>query len=253
MTVDQRALLDDIIANPDDPLLRLILADWYEDNGQPDRAEFIRLEVEVESLKRTPEPARKGPGPVSGPPYDVLTMSPVYGPPYDVLTMSRLLARIRRLLETPQTLGDGRTMAARHAWAAEALPLHRRDRTGWNFRGGFIGQVVCSFADWMRHGPAIATAHPIERVDLTDKGAMRVEQNCYRWGRAGRHRAASHELAPVALWQMVTYDAQMKSTGRAFGSLEEASAALSAALIQVARDPSLLGKKKPRRTKGARR
>jgi uncharacterized protein (TIGR02996 family) len=45
-----RAFLADIIAHPDDDGPRLIYADWCEDNGQPDRAEFIRLQIEQARL-----------------------------------------------------------------------------------------------------------------------------------------------------------------------------------------------------------
>src|SRR4051812_44991293 len=41
----ERAFLDDIIASPEDDAPRLIFADWLEDHGDPDRAEFIRLQV----------------------------------------------------------------------------------------------------------------------------------------------------------------------------------------------------------------
>jgi uncharacterized protein (TIGR02996 family) len=40
------ALLDAMRESPEDDALRLILADWLEDNGQPERAEFIRIQVE---------------------------------------------------------------------------------------------------------------------------------------------------------------------------------------------------------------
>jgi uncharacterized protein (TIGR02996 family) len=46
MTDDQglfRAILDD----PDDDGLRLVFADWLEENGQPARAEFIRVQIEL--------------------------------------------------------------------------------------------------------------------------------------------------------------------------------------------------------------
>lgn len=40
-----RALLDDIIARPDDDTPRLVYADWLSENGQEERAEFIRVQV----------------------------------------------------------------------------------------------------------------------------------------------------------------------------------------------------------------
>jgi uncharacterized protein (TIGR02996 family) len=48
---DHDALLAAVIANPADDLPRLVYADWIEENGEPDRAAFIRGQVE---LARTP-------------------------------------------------------------------------------------------------------------------------------------------------------------------------------------------------------
>jgi uncharacterized protein (TIGR02996 family) len=42
--------LKDICAHPDDDDIRLIYADWLEDNGQPERAEFIRVQCELHRL-----------------------------------------------------------------------------------------------------------------------------------------------------------------------------------------------------------
>lgn len=51
MTTDERTFLDAIIAEPDDDTVRLVYADWLAENGDPDRGEFIRAEIE---LARTP-------------------------------------------------------------------------------------------------------------------------------------------------------------------------------------------------------
>src|SRR5262249_38319349 len=47
-----RGLLQDCKANPEDDTLRLILADWLDDHDQPERAEFVRLQVESEARTR---------------------------------------------------------------------------------------------------------------------------------------------------------------------------------------------------------
>src|SRR4051794_33971209 len=44
---DEDALLAAIRESPDDDTLRLVLADWYDDHGQAERAEFIRLHLTV--------------------------------------------------------------------------------------------------------------------------------------------------------------------------------------------------------------
>ncbi len=48
MTTDERAFLDAITAQPDDDTARLVYADWLAENGDPDRGEFIRVEIELE-------------------------------------------------------------------------------------------------------------------------------------------------------------------------------------------------------------
>ena len=40
------ALLAAVAADPDADLPRLLLADWLDDHGESDRAEFVRLQVE---------------------------------------------------------------------------------------------------------------------------------------------------------------------------------------------------------------
>ena len=44
------ALLAAVIATPDDDLVRLVYADWLEENGDPDRAELIRVQCELAKL-----------------------------------------------------------------------------------------------------------------------------------------------------------------------------------------------------------
>lgn len=41
------ALLAAVLAHPDDDTPRLIYADWLEENGCPERAEFIRIQIEL--------------------------------------------------------------------------------------------------------------------------------------------------------------------------------------------------------------
>ena len=43
---ERAALLAAIREEPDDDTHRLVYADWLEDNGAPERAEFIRLQIE---------------------------------------------------------------------------------------------------------------------------------------------------------------------------------------------------------------
>jgi uncharacterized protein (TIGR02996 family) len=51
MTTDESAFLTAVRDHPDDDTARLVYADWLQENGDPDRGEFIRAQVE---LFRTP-------------------------------------------------------------------------------------------------------------------------------------------------------------------------------------------------------
>src|SRR5262245_30142891 len=47
---EEDALLAAIHANPDDDTPRLVYADWLDEHDQPERAEFIRVQVEVSHM-----------------------------------------------------------------------------------------------------------------------------------------------------------------------------------------------------------
>src|SRR4051794_31683279 len=50
--MSERAFLDAIIAEPDEDAHRLVFADWLDEHGQSDRAEFIRAQC---ALARLPD------------------------------------------------------------------------------------------------------------------------------------------------------------------------------------------------------
>src|SRR3954470_21924045 len=49
---DRAAFLRAIAENPDDDLPRLVYADWLDEHGEPERAEFIRVQCELARLPR---------------------------------------------------------------------------------------------------------------------------------------------------------------------------------------------------------
>lgn len=52
---ERQALVVTIIMHPEDDLPRLVLADWYDEHDEPDRARFIRLQCEVSRHAREPD------------------------------------------------------------------------------------------------------------------------------------------------------------------------------------------------------
>ncbi len=55
---DEAALLAAIHANPDEDTPRLVYADWLDEHGQPERAEFIRVQIELSHLTEDDERER---------------------------------------------------------------------------------------------------------------------------------------------------------------------------------------------------
>jgi uncharacterized protein (TIGR02996 family) len=53
---DEDALLAAICAQPDDDQARLVYADWLEENGKPERGEFIRAQIERARLATVQDP-----------------------------------------------------------------------------------------------------------------------------------------------------------------------------------------------------
>lgn len=50
---DREAFMSRIIDSPDDDAPRLVFADWLDEHGEPERAEFIRVQIRLANLKPT--------------------------------------------------------------------------------------------------------------------------------------------------------------------------------------------------------
>lgn len=142
------ALLAAVIADPDEDTPRLVMADWFDENGQPDRAEFIRVQCEIANLS----------DPI--PPNTIIRVLTS-----DEANRRNALRRRERELKDPSDL----TWHLR--WPSEL------SRKGWHypvqvFRRGFVESVTCSAEDWLRVGNAVRIAQPVTRVELTTRPKM---------------------------------------------------------------------------------
>ena len=54
MNTDGEALLRAVLEEPADDLPRLALADWFDERGEADRAEFIRCQLELARIRHRP-------------------------------------------------------------------------------------------------------------------------------------------------------------------------------------------------------
>ncbi len=239
---DGDAILRAILDDPADDLPRLAYADWLEENGQMERAEFIRLQLELaphESALRRPHPEQalctdesahwcpvcgdcRCPEPETSKCYPGCRLHARTSRHHSDESLKLYCADLRRrerdLLDRH---GDG--IAAGVA-AAFGLRLRMVDYgygggaglcgfVKWLWRRGFVAEIRCPLQAWLDHGPAVVRAHPVEVVEVTDKKPA-VVAGAYGWlsgpGQDSPHRLPSWLVAPRAkdiLWSSAPGDA----------------------------------------------
>lgn len=176
---DGEALLAAIIASPDDDTPRLVYADWLEENNQSKRAEFIRVQVELAALPQAPA-------------HDVLRGG------NDEAILRELMEWRKRWSATARKLRDraqeilisfpaakyldvpaSLTKTHPHRDVAPGQPVVRCHGYGvrevrLRFDRGFVAEVTSEAAEWLAHGDAIRSAHPVTRVTLTTQPDLQV-------------------------------------------------------------------------------
>jgi uncharacterized protein (TIGR02996 family) len=146
MLTDGEILLRAILATPEDDAPRLIYADWLEENGEEERAEFIRVQCELGSLG------------FGNPEENQIRRSDRIG---------ELARRQRSLWVKPETSSwFGGTSYI--ALGRSVFETRYDNKSCSLIRRGFADEVRCTLADWMKHGPAIVRTQPVTRVVLTD-------------------------------------------------------------------------------------
>jgi len=134
----ERAFVTAIIENVEDDTPRLVYADWLEENGDPDRAEFIRLQIELAGLEDQDRPIGTGKKPGSTP-------------------------RERLLQKREGELLD----LHRREWKS-VLPKRAQEELLCEFRRGFVARMSVSAARFLRGGAALCRATPLEELQLTN-------------------------------------------------------------------------------------
>jgi uncharacterized protein (TIGR02996 family) len=138
---DRKALLSGVTDEPDDDAPRLVMADWFEENGEPDRAEFIRLQIGLarEDVEQAEEP---------------------------VPLLSRLgLHRIgdadrQRRMERVRALHK----AHHREWESEVAAWARG---GADFCRGFIAHLRATAKQWLQGAAGLHRSAPVTDLFLT--------------------------------------------------------------------------------------
>lgn len=137
---DGDALLRAILEYPAEDTPRLVYADWLQENGDEEQAEFIRVQVGLSHrvpLLPEGDPERDG--------------------------EYNLWERLRSgMLDS--ALPCLNSLGIFPYW----IPSVGQSRCGVYVRG-FVSEICLPLAAFMKHAPALFAAHPIERVTLTDR------------------------------------------------------------------------------------
>jgi uncharacterized protein (TIGR02996 family) len=157
------AILAAIIAKPKEDTPRLVYADFLEEEGQSDRAEFIRVQIELAQCFTTLCTSKK--------------LAPCYS--QSNRAMCDGCERKTWLLKRERELFDILSESMWPVWITS--PKHLRCEqheqydlpTQFMVRRGFISNLTCSWIDCFGHLDEIRKHCPIERVRLTDRPELR--------------------------------------------------------------------------------
>jgi uncharacterized protein (TIGR02996 family) len=181
----EAGLLRAVCEDPADDEVRGFLLEWLEENGQPERVEFIRVQLRIDCLNRE------------------LDSEDDCDEPTCACAERVALRRRERELFNYANIERWFTHGPWLRTFVDEPSFHSCQAFSMLARRGFVAEVSCTLADWCgqecsychgtgeanpghpgcyycpgtgrvnAHGPAIVQAAPVERVTLTDVDAIR--------------------------------------------------------------------------------
>lgn len=141
------------LAGGDSTLARLVTADWLEENGEAERAEYIRVSCDWWDGYMSVNKANR----LGDRLFALLAANPRWAFPAD----------------------DGFTVSVRSSFKVEAFHPEDDQTVQVETRQGFMREVRCSLAWWLTHGPDLCLRHPVREVVITDREPMPVGDDGY--------------------------------------------------------------------------
>jgi uncharacterized protein (TIGR02996 family) len=160
MTADEQALLRNVLVDPAADLWRLVYAGWLEEHGQPERAEFVRLQIEV---VKTPSNL-----PTGAVVYDA-------GRPIGIAMHEMPNPVVTGALRRATAIWNGGLPGFRGGLPAGfRYYLWATDRSGSPdltclVSRGFVSSISLTLTMFLHHAEAIFRTHPVTSVRLVDR------------------------------------------------------------------------------------
>jgi len=153
---DYQGFLAQMRERPDDDVVRLACADWLDERGETDWAEFVRVGCELNQRFRRRAKDGNGIG-------------------LRDRNIAPLMDRERKLLAANRDLWhecwlDSYTSDV--IWSTRVRYFYPdADEPAYEigYCRGFVESVTCDAAAWLAHGDAVIVAHPVMRVSLTTR------------------------------------------------------------------------------------
>jgi uncharacterized protein (TIGR02996 family) len=142
---DRNAFLRAICETPADDAPHLVFADWLNENGESERAEFIRVQCELA----------------------------IEGGNKELIGRQRILLPLMRIF-LRRSIPKPATAVFWHIDTINPINDILQDAPALYLRCGFVAEVACPLADWLAHGKAICEQHPVERVRITDRRPLNL-------------------------------------------------------------------------------
>lgn len=219
MSGEGDSLLRAVLEDPTDDGVRLVYADWLEENGEPERAEFIRLQLRVAApwsstsgecwqchCARTEGQRTNGP----------CRCEPAW----------RELRRRLGLLVVNRGLEGG--------WPMPVPSVCNR----YMLSRGFAGEIFCTWDVFDEHAAELFSAHPVVSVRLTDREPYESPGRTKRrwwWLRSlGRAVWAGSELAAPVFRKLPSLRPGVTAVD--YTSWDKALEALSHACVALGRE-----------------
>jgi uncharacterized protein (TIGR02996 family) len=155
---ERAAFIRAICEQPDDDTVRLVFADWLDENGEGERAEFIRVQCELATAVRDREASDRG-----------FTAGHVCNDPACRVCPLR---RRERELGTRELLdpADPLRITRRTEIPLSGGAFLENDVFGFGFRRGFVEAVTCFAADFLAHADALVWVPTVKCGDCVGSG-----------------------------------------------------------------------------------
>jgi uncharacterized protein (TIGR02996 family) len=240
---DGDALLRGILECPEDDTARLVFADWLDENGQAERAEFVRVQVELARALALE--------PVGNHPMWLAGHRVAYH--HERAFLAEMLGGTCRCVLCLQT----RQVELFNCLYSDDLPGSfvpnldgrlGRDSPHAHYRRGFVESVTCTAAAFLAHAGAIFSRHPVTAVRLSDR-IPHVYQGVFNWfteERDGFKMQGAGYIPGVIYEEMIAGGYYLFDHEAATSTLtteEEAYAELSRACVAYGRSLANLGVK----------